>query len=83
MAEFTRADAIKIQSKQIKYYSNLIKDPKKKSMFLKKIRELKKGNAIARTPYEIPRGTQIEELYYKINLEYSDEQYYKYLESLD
>ena len=81
--EFTKQDAIKIQNEQIRWYSNLIKDSKKKAEFMKAIRELKKRNAKAQSPYEIPRGVEIEELYYKINLGYSDSQYQAYLSSLD
>jgi hypothetical protein len=83
MENFTIQQAIKIQRDQINYYAKGIKDKKKKAEFLRATKELVKQNKDAKTPYEIPRGTQIEELYYKINLGYSDEQYGNYCRSMD
>lgn len=81
--EFTIPKAIQIQKRDIYWWSSVIKDKKKKKEFLMAVKELQKKNEKAKTPYEIPRGVEIEHLFYKINLGYTDEEYAKHLRSYD
>lgn len=80
--KFTIKKAKMIQKRDIYWWSSIIKDKKKKKEFLMAVKELQKRNAKAKTPYEIPRGVDIEYLYYKIALGYTDEQYSKHLDSM-
>jgi len=79
----TKKEAIKIQNKQIRYYLKLIKDKKKKNLFLKAVKKLKVKNKKARTGYDISRGVDIERLYFVIIKDYSDKEYWDYVGSLD
>jgi len=81
---FTVKKALEIAERQRKYYSNMIKDPKKKKLFNQEVKKMiNKAKKTAISPYNIPRGVHIEYLYYKIVKGYSDEQYSAYLRSLD
>jgi len=79
---FTVKQALKIQREQIRWYSGLIKDKKKKREFLRAVRKLTRKRKYS-SPYDVPRGVEIESLYYTISKGYSDSQYSDYLRSLD
>ena len=81
--KFTIEKAKMIQKRDIYWWSSIIENKAKKKEFLMAVKELQKRNAKAKTPYEIPRGTDIEHLYYKIARGYSDEEYAKHLASYD
>ena len=80
---FTKQEGIKIQNEQIAYWLKSIKDKKKKREFIRQTNILKKSNSSAKDGYQIKRGTDIEGIFYKVNLGYSDKDYSDHVMSFD
>jgi hypothetical protein len=66
----------------VEWYSHNIKDATKRKEFVAAARKLITGKKF-KNGMDVPRGVDVEHLYYKIDKGYTDKQYADYLQSLD
>lgn len=79
---FPASMGLRLARLDIEWWSHLIKNPVKKHEFMVAAKKLISGKKFERG-MDVPRGVDIEHLYYKIDKGYSDAQYGAHLSSYD
>ena len=81
---FTVKQGLKKAEEQRRFYASRIKDPKKRKKFNEAVKKMiDKAKPGATSGLDIPRGLDIERLYWIIGLGKTEEQHIEYCRSMD